>query len=169
MFYGATPRTLDRIIGIVATLTGGLVFAFAHSWVTRVLLVGGKKRGFWEREGDNKSNDGRGGKGKASKGDENHQARYASMKSGPLVVHNGMCHCQRVRFRIKAPQNIKAVDVPSKIRFPRITIPCENFEPLTTTDDGILSLYAVKTESDPNVGVYTFCSFCGGKLYSLLH
>lgn len=183
MFTTTSPKTLDRIIGIVATITGGLVFAFAHTWVSRVLLAGGKGRVFWEsdRGGDRENGKERGhssGYGQKSKSqgggagagvDENHEARYRSHESGPLVLHNGMCHCQRVRFRIKAPQNLKAVDIPTKIRFPRITIPCEHFEPLTTSDDGILSLYAVRTEADPNVGVYTFCSFCGGKYTLHIH
>jgi len=180
--FTSSPRTIDRLIGIVATLTGGLVFAFAHSWISRVLLgAGGKELFGSEGEGSDKSKSKSGSAGwfsrrktpsssssssssPSSKGDESYQARYG-INSGPLVLHNGQCHCQRVRFRIKAPQILKAVDIPSKIRFPRITIPCEYFEPLTSTDDGIMSLYAVMTESDPNIGVYTFCSFCGGEFW----
>ena len=63
-----------------------------------------------------------------------------------------------VKFRVKAPSSLRAVDVPSKIRFPRLSVPCKNFEPLT--DDSVLSFYAVKIDC-VQTGIYTFCSFCG--------
>ena len=72
--------------------------------------------------------------------------------------------------------------MPSKIRFPRVTIPCQFFEPLS--DESILSFYAVNTETNTGIimtascsnshnfsclhhaythysGIFTFCSFCG--------
>ena len=59
---------------------------------------------------------------------------------------------------MRAPSSLYAVDVPSKIRFPRVSVPCQNFEPLT--DDSVLSFYPVKTDN-VTTGIYTFCSFCG--------
>ena len=137
-------RSYDRLIGILTTVTGGLLLYVAHHWVKQLVVQ------YKKEKKENKPNT----------PDDLHELRY-NKKS--LVIHNGSCHCERVRFRIKAPKVLNAVDIPSKIRFPRVTIPCEHFEPLTTSDDNIMSLYAVKAEADVNsgVGVYTFCSFCG--------
>ena len=137
-------RSYDRLIGILTTVTGGLLLYVAHHWVKQLVVQ-------YKKEKKEK---------KPNTPDDLHELRY-NKKS--LVIHNGSCHCERVRFRIKAPKVLNAVDIPSKIRFPRVTIPCEHFEPLTTSDDNIMSLYAVKAEADVNsgVGVYTFCSFCG--------
>lgn len=153
----SNPRAFDRLIGIMATITGGLVIMMAQSWVRSIIAAERKKSKKAKQD---------------IEGDAFHQSRYK--ENNPLydksntVLHNGMCHCQRVRFRIRAPTVLKAVDVPSKIRFPRVTIPCEFFEALTPPDDGIMSLYAIKCgEIDPAIGVYTFCSFCGGKRLNL--
>lgn len=89
---------------------------------------------------------------------ENKRRRLEEIKRGSeIVVHRGSCHCERVRFRLKAPKFLKAVGVRSKLNFPRLIIPCENFEPLT--DEDLFSLYTVRCEK--SVGVHAFCSFCG--------
>ena len=94
-----------------------------------------------------------------------HESRYQKL---PTELHSGTCHCQRVKFRIRAPTELKAVDIPSKVRFPRITVPCQNFESLT--DESILSFYAVTSpdeisdqdkETPTDTAIYTFCSYCG--------
>ncbi len=137
-------RSYDRLIGILTTVTGGLLLYVAHQWVKQLVIQYKKEK----KENMNNAPD------------DLHELRYVKKS---LVIHSGSCHCERVRFRIKAPKVLNAVDIPSKIRFPRVTVPCEHFEPLTTSDDGIMSLYAVKAEADTSsgVGVYTFCSFCG--------
>ena len=61
---------------------------------------------------------------------------------------------------------MKAIDIPSKIRFPRITVPCQSFESLS--DESVVSFYAVNSHEDTNnnensmdTAIYTFCSYCG--------
>jgi hypothetical protein len=46
---------------------------------------------------------------------------------------------------MRSPKIIRAVDVPSKIRFPRVSIPSQFFEPLS--DEALLSFYAVNADS----------------------
>lgn len=69
----------------------------------------------------------------------------------------GECHCKRVKFQVLFPKILCAVDISSKIRFPRITIPCNDFRILTP--ENVLSIYPVQNNDD--IGIYTFCSFCG--------
>jgi len=75
-----------------------------------------------------------------------------------LVQHFAACHCQRLRFSIYSHKIIKAVDIDSKIRFPRLTVPIKFFE--SHSDSKYLSLYPVK-QSNNNIGVYSFCNICG--------
>ena len=134
MTSGFTTRTFDRMIGIFVTIASGLALIAARTWIKNMMEKCKKKR---------------------ESGDEVHRTRYAKANT---VQHMGACHCQRIRFRVRAPRVIHAVDVPSKIRFPRISVPCDFFEPLT--DEAIMSLYAVKTD-ETGMGVHTFCSYCG--------
>ena len=98
-------------------------------------------------------------KRQAAKGDAVHNTRWRNTL-GPQAVHSGACHCQRVRFRIKSSKTIYAVDVPSKVRFPRVSVPAASFEALT--DEAAMSLYAVSTaDGHGGMGVHTFCSYCG--------
>lgn len=122
------------MIGIVVALASGLALIAARAWFRNLLDKSKKKR---------------------ESGDEVHRTRYSKANT---IQHMGACHCQRIRFRVRAPRVIHAVDLPSKIRFPRITVPCDFFEPLT--DETIMSLYACKTD-DTGMGVHTFCSYCG--------
>jgi len=137
-------RSLDRIIGLASTVAvGGVVLLALHSWIKNVIIENRSKK-------------------RKEKGDDVFYSRHGT-PSNANVIHNGSCHCHRVKFRIKAPTVLNAVDIPSKIRYPRVTITSKNFESLT--EDGIMSLYAVKEKGIDNenmtVGVHTFCSFCG--------
>jgi hypothetical protein len=81
-----------------------------------------------------------------------------------LAEHFGSCHCRNVRFKVRAPRVINAVDTSSKIKFPRFTMRCSDFALLC--DDRALSMYTVKY-GDGFVGIHSFCSFCGVQvLYS---
>lgn len=141
--------SLDRIVGLASTVVvGGVVILALHSWLKKVIVENRSKK-------------------RKDKGDDVYNSRYSAMSSSPNtinVIHNGSCHCHRVKFRIKASKVLNAVDIPSKIRYPRVTISSKNFESLT--EDGIMSLYAIKEKGiDDNdnmtVGIHTFCSFCG--------
>ena len=138
-------RSFDRIIGLASTVAvGSVVLLSIHSWIKRVITENRAKR-------------------RKEKGDDVFRSRYSATSSPNNVIHNGSCHCHRVKFRIKTSKVLNAVDIPSKIRYPRVTVSSKNFESLT--EDGIMSLYAVKEKGNEydhiTVGVHTFCSFCG--------
>lgn len=140
-------RTYDRLIGIFVTIGAVLTLGAASNFMQR-LYTAHKKR---EEEEERRR------RGLGAKGDDLHQSRWKNAQ-GPQAVHSGACHCNRIRFRVRAATTVYAVDVPSKVRFPRLSIPVENFEPLT--DESIMSMYAVKTAAQ-GMGIHTFCSYCG--------
>lgn len=84
-----------------------------------------------------------------------HKIRY---QRSECVTHRGSCHCGRIQFNVRASRRLHAVDVPSRIRYPRVTIHISDFESLSSED--VWSLYPVY-DGDNNVGVHCFCSFCG--------
>ena len=88
--------------------------------------------------------------------DNYHKSRY--QRPVDHVTHYGSCFCERVSFKVLASKNLKAVDTPSKIRFPRVSIPYNDFELLS--DEQILSICSKSKASSLN-GIYVFCSFCG--------
>lgn len=99
-------------------------------------------------------------RGKKGEEDPYHRARFKSNKfADSIVLHYGTCHCSKVNFCIRAPRDITAVDVPSKLRFPRVSVGYEEFE--WTSDHGVLSMYSVQVPESGAVGVHIFCSFCG--------
>jgi len=126
------PRSLDHIVGLVVGFGCGIAM-----WGVHKLMK------------DHKADSLR-------RGDAVHSERYGKSQSS-AHCHVGSCHCMRVRFQIYAGRCLRAVDIKSKIRFPRVTVPVNNFEALT--DDSVMSHYAVK--SGGSIGIYTFCSFCG--------
>lgn len=129
-------RSLDHFLSLIAGFAGGLAVWAIRNWVIK-------------QQSKHKNN--------------NNGKNYPYGKSSDndtdidLVIHNGACHCKRVKFRIKASRLLQAVDIPSKIRFPRLTVPISSFEALT--DDTIMSHYAVKFGKE--IGIHTFCSYCG--------
>ncbi len=143
MFGGSSSntRTYDRLIGFFVTIGAVLTLGAASKFVKNLYSAHKKEEERRRRH---------------TTGDAQHETRWKNAQ-GPLVMHDGACHCERIRFRVRASRTVYAVDVP-KVRFPRLTIPVENFEPLT--DESIMSLYAVKT-ADKGIGIHTFCSFCG--------
>ena len=148
-----STRTFDRIMGIFVTLGVGFALLAARSWVKRVLDENRQARRKKGGSGINNNNSSSsssssgsgagkaGGEGGMCLGDELHRARYhkqqhhdaaaaaagasSSSSSSQLTnaLHLGACHCSRVRFRVKAPRVLYAVDIPSKLRFARLTIP----------------------------------------------
>lgn len=90
---------------------------------------------------------------------ELYKSRYQPGGSlAACVDHYGSCHCRNVRFKIRAPRTLNAVDIPSKIRFPRVTIPCADFDLLC--DDRAISTYTVRY-GEGMLGIHSFCSYCG--------
>jgi hypothetical protein len=106
-------------------------------------------------------------KSKNEVGDNYYQVRFQSAinENQNLVVHYGSCHCQKVHFKVCAPRILYAIDLPSKIRFPRVSVSYQEFE--LGSDISVLSMYTVQQSENQNIGIYTFCSFCGMQvLYS---
>lgn len=86
--------------------------------------------------------------------DSYHKSRY--QPSEDRTSHSGSCYCERVKFEIIAPRNLKAVDIPSKLRFPRVSIPFTDFYLLC--EESILSISYKKAVQ---YGMNIFCSYCG--------
>jgi hypothetical protein len=75
------------------------------------------------------------------------------------VWHQGSCHCQGVKFNVFAPTVIHAVDVPSKLRFPRLSVGVTDVQLLC--DEALISSYTLGDNEGACIGAYSFCSFCG--------
>jgi hypothetical protein len=103
---------------------------------------------------------------KDEEGDNYHQVRYqTALRDQQFLAHHyGSCHCQKVHFRVLAPRTIYAVDIPSKLRYPRVTVNYTDFE-LLIPDLTVLSVYAVtqsgEEQNNNSLGIHSFCSFCG--------
>ena len=132
-------KQTERIVGFLATGLSVLVVG--------TLLKGGLSHVNMDYNGTQDNTD-----------DAIFTARYPD-KDEELCVHYGSCHCERIRFQIKAPRQLKAVDITSKIRFPRVSVARENFEFLSDFSD--VSLYSVQNGPGSGIGVCTFCSCCG--------
>lgn len=139
-------RSFDRLVGFFVTVGVVLSLGAAKTYVQNLY--------YSHKDEDRKMKS----KKEKEKGDEMYSTRWRNT-SGPQVIHNGSCHCQRVRFRIRSSRSVYAVDVPSKVRFPRLSVPTSAFEALS--DESVLSLYAVTSGDSEGVGVHTFCSYCG--------
>eukprot|EP01041_Mallomonas_annulata_P002278 gene2278-4428_t len=130
-------RIASRVFSFFGTVVSGFAIFLIHSWIRNRKKIARDKLS-----------------GSDCVGDELHKSRYAG---GENVAHLGSCHCQRVQFRVYASSTLKAVDIRSKIRFPRFTIPFNCFESIS--DHTFLSLYDVRHGTQ--IGVYSFCNICG--------
>lgn len=94
----SNSQRLDRIIGVALSVTGGVVALIAHAFVIRYFLIK-YETSRPKEEGDIRSHP------------------EEKQKESGLVLHRGACHCERVRFRIRAPSILTTFDVKSsKIR-----------------------------------------------------
>ncbi|CAN0070488.1 unnamed protein product [Scytosiphon promiscuus] len=100
------------------------------------------------------------GEGSAGDGDGS-----GSESGGGLVLHLGSCHCGGLAFEVQAPEHLVAIEGPSKVRYPFITVPAEQFR--LTSDDSNGSLYLLKCrppagrDDTPKVSAHFFCRRCG--------
>ena len=200
---GAGGQIVDRSLGFAVTVTGTIAVAYAVKWLhdslkransnTNRRLKSQEASEILNKMENNNSNLITGTANVAAMEDSTSarirqhtsSSNTANTRYGDenMVVHLGCCHCQRVKFKIFGPRVLNAVDISSKLRFPRISIVYEDFELLC--DPSILSMYTVQqpsagdainapvgasgpidsitanTNTNPQVGIYTFCSFCG--------
>ncbi|KAL5810079.1 hypothetical protein ACOSQ4_026647 [Xanthoceras sorbifolium] len=77
-----------------------------------------------------------------------------------MIIHNGGCHCRRVRWRVRAPKSIVAwkcncsdCSMRGNIHF---SVPSERFELLGVSKE-FLTTYAFGTHT----AKHTFCKVCG--------
>lgn len=195
---GSHSHIVDRSLGVAVTVTGTIAVAYALKWlhdslkrannINRRLKSHEASSMFASMDNNNSAGDcapslsTQSAMGAAVDPTTAH-ARYGDEN---MVVHLGCCHCQRVQFKIFGPKVLNAVDISSKLRFPRISIVYEDFELLC--DPSLLSMYTVQQPSgvttdtsngsglavvtggggdghspntNPQVGIYTFCSYCG--------
>lgn len=192
----AGSHIVDRSLGVAVTVTGTIAVAYALKWLHDSLKRANNTRRLKADEasamfaslGNMSTND-------TAATEATTTLPSAAERYGDenMVVHLGCCHCQRVQFKIFGPKVLNAVDISSKLRFPRISIVYEDFELLC--DPSILSMYTVQqptsidihnasssgngtaadqqqqqqqqssghqhANTNPQVGIYTFCSFCG--------
>mmetsp|Transcript_11535 Transcript_11535/g.23258 ORF Transcript_11535/g.23258 Transcript_11535/m.23258 type:complete len:301 (+) Transcript_11535:132-1034(+) len=77
------------------------------------------------------------------------------------VTHQGSCHCQVVEFTIEAPKRLKALDCPSKIRYPHVHLPIKALQVLR----GEHRLARCSTRGSGVTATCFFCSACGVHVY----
>lgn len=137
-------RNVDRAIGIMATVSAGLAVLLLRRWLVRTLKRLKQRRLQLQQNPQD--------------GDEAFKERYLQPET---AWHAGSCHCGRIRLRVKAPRQLKAVEVPSKLRFPRISVKPADVDLLS--EQHLLSTYSVRQGAE--VGAHMFCSFCGMQIF----
>ena len=80
-----------------------------------------------------------------------------------MAIHNGGCHCGRVRFTVEAPADIAAdqcnCSICRKSGYLHLIVPKANFQLLRGADD--ITTYTFNT----GVAQHYFCRHCGIKSY----
>lgn len=76
---------------------------------------------------------------------------------GALITHQGSCHCNSVRFEIRAPRTLIAKEGPGKIQYRHTEIKSSNFR--VVRGQAHLKTYYVQTLQDR--GAHAFCERCG--------
>ncbi|MFL6591924.1 MAG: GFA family protein [Luteimonas sp.] len=83
--------------------------------------------------------------------------------TAPDVVHHGGCHCARVRFEVRAPAAIEALDCNCSIcrmtGFLHLIVPAARFRLLS--DEDVLVEYTFGT----GAAKHRFCGHCGIKAF----
>ncbi len=154
----AGVRALDRVIGLLFTIAGGIALVSFHRWLINRHQDGtqGQSKDQGSQKKKSAAGESYGGSEKSSSGKKS-EGGLQFDDSEPLVEHLGSCHCEKTRFRIMAPRRLKVIDKSSKIRYPRVSVAADNFELLS--DERFISMYPV--QCDKVVSVHTFCSYCG--------
>jgi len=78
---------------------------------------------------------------------------------GPLVTHQGSCHCESIQFTVLAPRVLHAQDGPGKIQFRHVQVKASNFR-VYAGFENLKSYYIVHSGSG-NKGAHAFCERCG--------
>jgi len=78
---------------------------------------------------------------------------------GPLVTHQGSCHCESIQFNVLAPRCLAAQDGPGKIQFRHTQVRASNF--LVYAGHEWLKTYYVVFRDSGKKGAHAFCERCG--------
>jgi hypothetical protein len=78
---------------------------------------------------------------------------------GPLVTHQGSCHCESIQFTVLAPNVLHAQDGPGKIQFRHAQVKASNFRVYAGFEN--LKTYYVAYRDSGNKGAHAFCERCG--------
>jgi hypothetical protein len=83
--------------------------------------------------------------------------------SKQLVIHNGGCHCGKVRFEVDAPVDLELSDcncsICSMTGYLHLIVPRTSFRLISADDD--LSIYQFNT----GIAKHYFCRHCGIKSF----
>ena len=82
-----------------------------------------------------------------------------STTEGPLVAHQGSCHCESIQFTVLAPRGLTAQDGPGKIQFRHTRVRASNFR--IHTGHEWLKTYYVYFPATGKKGAHAFCERCG--------
>lgn len=78
---------------------------------------------------------------------------------GPLVTHQGSCHCESIQFTVLAPRVLHAQDGPGKIQFRHVQVKASNFRVYAGFEN--LKTYYVAYRDSGEKGAHAFCERCG--------
>ena len=78
---------------------------------------------------------------------------------GPLITHQGSCHCESIQFTVLAPRCLAAQDGPGKIQFQHTEVRTSNFRVYAGHE--CLKTYYVVYRDSGKKGAHAFCERCG--------
>lgn len=78
---------------------------------------------------------------------------------GSIITHQGSCHCQSVRFEMKAPRTLIVKEGPGKIQYRHTEVKNSSFR--ITRGQNTLKTYYVFTDDGQDRGGHVFCERCG--------
>jgi hypothetical protein len=81
------------------------------------------------------------------------------MTDGPLITHQGSCHCESIQFTVLAPRCLAAHDGPGKIQFQHTEVRTSNFRVYAGHE--CLKTYYVVYRDSGKKGAHAFCERCG--------
>jgi hypothetical protein len=84
---------------------------------------------------------------------------HEEVTDGPLITHQGSCHCESIQFTVLAPCCLAAQDGPGKIQFQHTEVRTSNFRVYAGHE--CLKTYYVVYRDSGKKGAHAFCERCG--------
>ncbi|CAM9201300.1 unnamed protein product, partial [Discosporangium mesarthrocarpum] len=167
----SSQKTMDRVVGLLATMCAGVILVVigARAGTSLSAIFRGSTRRPRGRTVRRRSPSSRchSESGDDCEGEDGYHSYVHGSRSGKtggsdLVLHCGGCHCGALTFEVYAADHLAAVEGPSKVRYPFITVPSERFR--LTSDDSNGALYLAKShtvEGHIKISAHFFCRSCG--------